>query len=78
MARKMLNGWRQIADALDVVERTAQRLFKRADDPLPVYNRTRSQVCAWDDEVAEWRRRNEDRRSGGRCVDRPAPATRAA
>lgn len=68
MARKMLVGWRRIADALDVVERTAHKYAVRADDPLPVHNLNRNQVAVWEDDLLAWAARH---RLGNVRKDRP-------
>lgn len=59
MARRMLVGWKRISDALDVIERTAQKYAARKDDPLPVHALDRNQIAAWADEVDAWRERNQ-------------------
>lgn len=60
--RQRLVGWRSISDALDVIERTAQKYAARLKDPLPVHAKDRNQVAAWEDEVMAWRTRNRQGR----------------
>lgn len=53
-----LTGWKQIAGALGCSERTAMRLAKEADDPLPVVRTKWQGICANRAKVVEWMRRN--------------------
>ena len=54
-----LHGWGEIALALGVTERTAQRYAEIPDDPLPL-NRFMGRVRARSEDVRAWVERHED------------------
>jgi hypothetical protein len=54
---KPIEGWKAIANELDVSVETVQRMARRNRDPLPVWKFIRT-IVAWRSAIQDWKSRN--------------------